>query len=178
MDGAAAAAAAAAAARARKKNVSLPGPPYAVLGGLPDYSDRPHSPVSTLGAGGKWFRLDEASSRALGTTPVAPATPCEALTTIPSQWQRRRPLVRLRRAMAVAAAVEKAAAMRLEVGVTAAAVARRLMFTPSGRIFVCPMSKREQACASVSKREETVPCDCERGVNASSSEAWEVCILE
>ena len=79
MDGAAAAAAAAAAARARKKNVSLPGPPYAVLGGLPDYSDRPHSPVSTLGAGGKWFRLDEASSRALGTTPVAPATPCEAL---------------------------------------------------------------------------------------------------
>jgi hypothetical protein len=30
--------------------------------------------------------------------------------------------------MAVAAAVEKAAAMRLEVGVTAAAVARRLMF--------------------------------------------------
>jgi hypothetical protein len=40
------------------------------------------------------------------------------------------------------------------------------------------MSKREQACASVSKREETVPCDCERGVNASSSEAWEVCILE
>ena len=78
----------------------------------------------------------------------------------------------------MAAAVEKAAAMRLEVGVTAAAVARRLMFTPSGRIFVCPMSKREQACASVSKREETVPCDCERGVNASSSEAWEVCILD
>ena len=120
-----AAAAAAAAARARKKNASLPGPPYAVLGGLPDYPDRPHSPVSTLGAGDGFASMKRRRER-WAPHPLRRLHRARrsATTTIPSQWQRRRPLVRLRRAMAVAAAVEKAAAMRLEVGVTAAAVAR------------------------------------------------------